>query len=200
MQPATTVSDDENEDKREKEAVVRAARHPEVATMDTSKTLESNVMDFNLDGSNSERIPEVNIIEEDVQNTNLAAELLWIHHRMGHAPFAKLQERGHTIKTEELPNSNVHSLCIREGEQKSLEGKANKESSRRLEGSATRRNDISRSDGLAHTGLSCATHRGTYHEKVQLRNRIRGPGNQNGIRAPAEGSNSRRNVRRKRSV
>jgi hypothetical protein len=32
------------------------------------------------------------LIKEDVQPTNLAAKLLWIHHRMGHAPFAKLQE------------------------------------------------------------------------------------------------------------
>jgi hypothetical protein len=60
--------------------------------MDSSKTLESNAMDFDLDGSNGERIPEVNIVEEDVQNTNLAVELLWIHHHMGHALFAKLQE------------------------------------------------------------------------------------------------------------
>jgi hypothetical protein len=51
--------------------------------------------DFNLDGENSkesERLPEVNIIEEDIQPANLAAKLLRVHHRMGHAPFKKLQE------------------------------------------------------------------------------------------------------------
>jgi hypothetical protein len=63
-----------------------------VTAMDPRKTLEHSAMDFDLDGGNGEKIPEVNIIEEDVQNTNLAAELLWIHHHMGHAPFVKLQE------------------------------------------------------------------------------------------------------------
>jgi hypothetical protein len=45
--------------------------------------------DFNLDG---EKIPEINIIEEDVQSMNLVTELLQIHHCMGHPPFPKLQE------------------------------------------------------------------------------------------------------------
>jgi hypothetical protein len=31
-------------------------------------------------------------MENATQPTNLAAELLRIHHHMGHAPFAKLQE------------------------------------------------------------------------------------------------------------
>jgi hypothetical protein len=48
--------------------------------------------DFDLDGAKGEQIPEINIVEEDVQSTNLAAEILCIHHRMGHAPFSKIQE------------------------------------------------------------------------------------------------------------
>jgi hypothetical protein len=50
------------------------------------------VTDFDLNGANGEKIPEVNIIEKDVKGTNLAAELLRIHHHMQHALFAKLQE------------------------------------------------------------------------------------------------------------
>jgi hypothetical protein len=57
--------------------------------MDTPMTTE---FDLNGEGTECERLPEINLIEEDVQQNNLAAELLRIHHRMGHAPFPKLQE------------------------------------------------------------------------------------------------------------
>jgi hypothetical protein len=54
---------------------------------------EPTTTDFSLNGTTEgEKLPEVDIMEEDTQPTNLAAELLRIHHRMGHAPFAKLQE------------------------------------------------------------------------------------------------------------
>jgi hypothetical protein len=48
--------------------------------------------DFNLNGTTEgEKLPEVDIME-DTQPTNLVAELLRVHHWMGHAPFSKLQE------------------------------------------------------------------------------------------------------------
>jgi hypothetical protein len=53
---------------------------------------EPTATNFDLNGTNESNLPEVNIIEKDIQSTNLSAELLRIHHRMGHAPFTKLQE------------------------------------------------------------------------------------------------------------
>jgi hypothetical protein len=54
---------------------------------------EPTTTGFSLNGTTEgEKLPEVDIIEEDTQPTNLAAELLRVHHRMRHAPFAKLQE------------------------------------------------------------------------------------------------------------
>jgi hypothetical protein len=106
-QPAVaTSSDDEGEDEpyeddddwqslvpeREKDAPVSTE-----AQEQTDQCIpcgdEPTTTDFSLTGTTEgEKLPEVDIMEEDTQPTNLAAELLRIHHRMGHAPFAKLQE------------------------------------------------------------------------------------------------------------
>jgi hypothetical protein len=47
---------------------------------------------FNLDGATGKSKPIIVEDEEDVQPTNLAAEMLWIHHQCGHISFARIQE------------------------------------------------------------------------------------------------------------
>jgi transposase InsO family protein len=105
MQPATAISDDEDNgeaqddwdefmSEREKGTAVRAVANNRKNTHGklTKPTTELTTTNFDLNGTNGDNIPEVNIIEEDVQSINLSAELLRIHHRMGHALFTKLQE------------------------------------------------------------------------------------------------------------
>jgi Reverse transcriptase (RNA-dependent DNA polymerase) len=97
---STLVSDDEDDDESDDEitnpAVPRREREKEQSGHDETESPESqlNTTEFDLNGptEEDEQCEEVNLIEEDVQPTNMAAEILQIHHRMGHAPFAKLQE------------------------------------------------------------------------------------------------------------
>jgi hypothetical protein len=62
---------------------------------------------LNLNGParSNDQCQEVNVVEDDVQPTNLAAKLLRIHDWMGHAPFAKLQE---TAKQGALPTQLIN--------------------------------------------------------------------------------------------
>jgi hypothetical protein len=96
--PTTTVSDDEGgkeddqEDNWGRVGPDQDSARVEIATEEPTKPIKPTAADYDLNGANGEKITEVNIIEEDVQGTNLAVELLRIHHCMGHALFAKLQE------------------------------------------------------------------------------------------------------------
>jgi hypothetical protein len=85
------VHERENEVRQEQKGVDQQEQEDSDNAPDES---QQHTTDFDLNGpaGNNEQCQEVNLIEEDVQPTNLAAELLRIHHRMGHAPFAKLQE------------------------------------------------------------------------------------------------------------
>jgi hypothetical protein len=100
MQPATTISDDEGDDDdqgscagflSERDKKVIQGIQTRTARTET-ETTPSEPTDFDLNGTNESNLPEVNVIEEDIQRTNLSAKLLRIHHRMDHAPFRKLQE------------------------------------------------------------------------------------------------------------
>jgi hypothetical protein len=51
-----------------------------------------NTVDFELNGPNKQSTPIIVEDEEDVQPTNLAAEMLRFHHKFGHVTFPKLQE------------------------------------------------------------------------------------------------------------
>jgi hypothetical protein len=103
MYLATPISDNEgneeddqvdnwDEERSETRKVVRKEARPVASTTHPSEPVEPTATNFDLDGGKGEQILEINIVEEDVQSTNLAAELLRIHHHMGHAPFSKLQE------------------------------------------------------------------------------------------------------------
>jgi hypothetical protein len=107
---STLVSDDEGEDNEEDiwDKVQPIPDGPNPLTSERERILQcmkerdetsdgpppTNVTDFDLNGpeTEQEQEQEVNLVEEDEQPTNLAAEILRIHHRMGHAPFSKLQE------------------------------------------------------------------------------------------------------------
>jgi hypothetical protein len=90
----------------------------------TEPTTKPTTTDFDLSRTHGDNIPVVNIIEEDVQGTNLAAELLQIHHQMGHAPFTKLQELAKPFwQDSKVSNPNVYSMCIQKGQQKRMESK-----------------------------------------------------------------------------
>jgi hypothetical protein len=104
MHPATTISNDEGDEEDDQVdnwdadgntdmlQVVRKEAGPDIGTTHPSEPVEPMATNFDLDGAKGEQIPEINIVEEDVQSTNLAAEILHIHHHMGHAPFSKIQE------------------------------------------------------------------------------------------------------------
>jgi hypothetical protein len=103
MYTATPISDDKgdeedylvnnwDEERLETGKVVRKAARLEASTTHPSEPVEPTATDFDLDGGKGEQILEINIVEEDVKSTNLAAERLQIHHQMGHVPFSKLQE------------------------------------------------------------------------------------------------------------
>jgi hypothetical protein len=103
MYPATPISDDEgnqeddqvnnwDEEVSETRKVVRKEARLEAGTTHPSEPVKPTATDFDLDGGKGEQILEIHIVEEDVQSTNLAAEILQINHHMGHAPFSKLQE------------------------------------------------------------------------------------------------------------
>jgi hypothetical protein len=138
MYPATLISNDKgdeadnqvdncDEERPETEKVVRKEGSPDVNTTYLSETIKPFATDFDLDGSNSEQIPEINFIEEDMQSTNLAAELLQIHHCVDHVLFSKLQERLSKVplwQDSRIAQSNVHGLCIQKGKPKGMEGKA----------------------------------------------------------------------------
>jgi hypothetical protein len=92
MHPATAVSDDEGgiEDDQEDSCTSIGADQESTSVEATEKEpIKPTATDFNLNRVSGEKIPEVNIIEEDVQGTNLAAEILRIHHCMGHMLFAQ---------------------------------------------------------------------------------------------------------------
>jgi hypothetical protein len=102
---STIVSDNEDDDdpnedqwnpivfEREREPLPEN-RDDQPASDSDPEQSQPNTTGFDLNGPSgeTEQCEEVNLIEEHVQPTNLAAELLQIHHRMGHAPFTKLQE------------------------------------------------------------------------------------------------------------
>jgi hypothetical protein len=103
MYPATPISNDEgdqednqvdnwDEERSETRKVVRKEARPEAGTTHPSEPVEPTATNFDLDGGKGEQILEINIKEEEVQSTNLVAEILQIHHCMGHMPFSKLQE------------------------------------------------------------------------------------------------------------
>jgi transposase InsO family protein len=52
----------------------------------------AHTVDFDLDGATGKSKPIIVEDEEDVQPTNLAAEMLQIHHQCGHISFARIQE------------------------------------------------------------------------------------------------------------
>jgi hypothetical protein len=95
-QPATVVSDEEeNEEEDEYNEPTQNNKDAPLRESEGEETDDQPVnTEFDLNGEGTEcvRLPDVNVIEEDVQPSNLAAELLRVHHRMGHAPFAKIQE------------------------------------------------------------------------------------------------------------
>jgi hypothetical protein len=86
MHPATAVSDNEGgeeDDQEDSWASIGADRESarvEATGKVPTEPIKPTATDFDLNGVSGEKIPEVNIIEEDVQGTNLAAELLRIHH------------------------------------------------------------------------------------------------------------------------
>jgi hypothetical protein len=48
---------------------------------------------FDLNGSTKKSRPIIVEDKEDIRPTNLAAEMLWFHHKFGHISFTRLQER-----------------------------------------------------------------------------------------------------------
>jgi hypothetical protein len=89
--PAQMVSDDEQSDDKVKEDKTSATRERRTSNEEKESEWPTTV-NFDLNGSTQKSRPTVVEDEEDVQPTNLAAEMLWLHHKFGHIYFARLQE------------------------------------------------------------------------------------------------------------
>jgi hypothetical protein len=132
MYPATPVSNSEGDEEDNQvenwdkevsgaEKVDRKGEGMEVNTAHPSEPIKPTAMDFDLDGSNGEKDPEINIVEEDAQTwqqSSSKSTTAWDMHLFLNAGDGKA--RRPPCKAQELPNPNVHGLCIREGEPKGM--------------------------------------------------------------------------------
>jgi transposase InsO family protein len=90
--PSQSVNDDEesdNDEVAEDDPSIKNERSPSKEEEDSRWP---HTVDFDLDGASGKSRPIIVEDEEDVQPTNLAAEMLWIHHQCGHISFARIQE------------------------------------------------------------------------------------------------------------
>jgi hypothetical protein len=79
MHPATAVSNDEGGEEDDQEdswgsiGADQESARVETMAKEPTKPIEPTATNFDLNGVGGEKIPEVNIVEEDIQGTNLAA-------------------------------------------------------------------------------------------------------------------------------
>jgi hypothetical protein len=94
--PAQTVSNDEKSDdelKNEEYGTEDTSTHKAGGSLNEKNADEwINTADFKLDGPTGKSTPIIIEDKEDVQPTDLAAEMLLFHHKFGHVSFPKLQE------------------------------------------------------------------------------------------------------------
>ncbi len=83
-------SDDEVEQEEPKKGITRQQSRSSSNENDASEW--PNTVEFDLDGPTGKNRPIIVEDEEDIQPTNLAAEMLRYHHKFGHVSFARLQE------------------------------------------------------------------------------------------------------------
>jgi hypothetical protein len=108
--PAQTVSDDKESDDNEVEEDDPSIKNERSPSNEEEDSQWPHTVDFDLDGATGNSRPIIVEDEEDVQPTNLATEMLRIHHQCGHISFARIQEmvkqtRHDTQKTGKMPGS-----------------------------------------------------------------------------------------------
>jgi hypothetical protein len=154
----------------ERENRKRKVRTEENKDNDTYEDSRTNTTDFNLNGPTEvEHENDVNLVEEDVQPTNLAAELLRMHHHIAHAPFAKIQEMvkqgALPRRLAKLPNTNMHGMPVRKSRQEAMEGKADKRQ-------GAKRRNLSRPEEFFDARIGSAKQRNSHNGKIQMCDRI----------------------------